>query len=268
MKARFVIIIVLVLAMLSGIIIWRNLHKAAPPPKLARKRAVKAAIPKVAEKARVAIVMDDFGYNMNHFDTLFSIRQPITLSILPDLPYSEKIAKLAREHGYEAILHLPLEAHNKEVKEEVDTIKSGMPEPQIKKRLSKEIASVPGLTGVSNHMGSKATEDKKLMTAIFRYLKNRNLYFFDSLTSEHSICREAAGSAGIKYARRDIFLDNTDKTDYIAKQLRSLERFALKKGRAIAICHDRNNTIKVLAKMMPAMAERGIKFVYLREMVK
>lgn len=233
-----------------------------------RKKAALPAITKKFKNPKVAIVMDDFGYNKNDLDTFFNIKRPVTLSILPGLKYSRQIANLATSRGYETILHLPLESYRKDVKEEVDTIKSGMPEKELLSRLSKDIASVPGLKGVSNHMGSKSTEDKQLVAAIFKYLKKNNLYFFDSLTARKSVCREVAASTGLRYARRDIFLDIPNNTRYIEKQLLELRRLAFKRGKVIAVCHDRKNTIETLAKAMPEMADEGIAFVYLSEMVK
>jgi len=231
-----------------------------------KKREAMPPSVKKFKNPRIAIVMDDFGYNMNNIETLFSIKEPVTLSILPSLRYSKQIAESAESRGYEVILHMPMESHNEEVREEADTIRTGMSEADVLSRLAKSIASVPGLDGVSNHTGSKATEDKDLMVRIFKYLKPRNLYFFDSLTSQKSICREAASSVGIRYARRDMFLDNSSDPEYIEKQLMTLERLAFKTGKVIAICHDRKNTVSVLTKMMPEMAGDGIRFVYLSEL--
>ena len=70
------------------------------------------------------------------------------------------------------------------------------------------------------------------------------------------------------YARREMFLDNDTSPDYIEKQVLSLRRVAFKKGSAVAVCHDRKNTITVLNKMMPELAEEGIRFVYLSKMVR
>jgi len=267
-KTKIAVAIIAAAFLISGIFLWHNISKAPQAPKIVKSKVAKKVKPKIEEKARVAIVMDDFGYNTHQLDAMFSIDEPITLSILPDLPYSRKVAESARQRGYEVILHLPLEPHRNDVSEEAGTIKSGMPEEEVRKKLTKDIARIPGLTGVSNHMGSKATEDAKLMLSIFKYLKKQRLYFFDSLTSEVSVCRETAKLAGIKYARRDIFLDNSEDPVYIEKQLKSFEEFALKNGKAIAVCHDRKNTVAVLAKVMPSMAKRGIKFVFLKEMVK
>ena len=234
-----------------------------------RKKGIVPPVPAVAQPSRaakVAIVIDDFGYNTNNLAAFFDIKEPLTFSILPNLPHSRDVAERARRHGCEVILHLPLESHRKDVVEEPDTIKPGESRKEVIARLAKDIGSVPGLTGVSNHMGSKATEDKALMSEIFMYLKKHDLYFFDSLTSDKSVCRETAKDAGLRFAKRDIFLDNSNDIQKIGIELADLEKLAFKRGRAIAICHDRKNTASALAKVLPQMVEDGIEFVYLSEM--
>jgi len=42
---------------------------------------------------------------------------------------------------------------------------------------------------------------------------------------------------------------------------------AFKRGRAIAICHDRKNTAAVLARIMPQMEREGIEFVKMSDLV-
>lgn len=236
-----------------------------------KKKAVTAA-PVVAAKptrgAKAVIVIDDFGYNTNNIEALFDIGLPVTLSILPNLPYSGKVADIARSRGYETILHLPLESLRKDVREEPVTIRSGDSEKTVAEKLDKDIRTVPGIRGVSNHTGSKATEDPELMSKIFANLKKRGLYFFDSLTSEKSVCREIARSSGIRFAKRDMFLDNSDNFNDILGELASFKKMVLKRSRAIAVCHDRKNTIKALAAAMPDMAEEGIEFVNLSELVR
>ena len=243
--------------------------KKIAEPRITKKKI--AAIPEAVKPSRVvrvAIVIDDFGYTMNNLPAFFDMNEPLTFSILPNLRHSRDVATAAKEHGCEIILHMPMASHRKDVKEEADTLKPGDNKKIVEARLAKAIESVPGLKGLSNHMGSKATEDKELMSGILTYLKKHNLYFFDSLTSDKSVCREVAGSIGIPFAQRDIFLDNSNKVDSIGIELADLEKLALKRGRAIAICHDRKNTAIALAKAMPQMAKDGIEFVYLSEMVK
>jgi len=222
----------------------------------------------VRKRPKVAIVIDDFGYNMNNVEAFFDIGMPITMAVLPQQRYSHRIAERARSRGYEVILHLPLESWRPEAKEETDTIRSGMSESEIIAMLKKEIADVPGLSGVNNHQGSKATEDKQVMTDVMEYLKKKGLYFCDSFTTAKSVCPEVASEVGIKFARRNKFIDNDNNAAAIERQLAELKTMAFARGKAIAIGHDRKTTVAVLAKVMPEMAKEGIEFVYLSEMVK
>jgi len=226
------------------------------------------AVEKVFNKPRIAIVVDDFGYSKNNIKVFLSLRQPITISILPEQRYSRDIADLARSRGLETILHLPLESDRTDVVEEADTIKSGMSEREILLTLAKEIACVPGVDGVNNHMGSKATANTAIMTTVLRYLKSRNLYFLDSMTTNKSVCMEAAKSLGVRCYKRDMFLDNSNNTAAIEKQLSDLKALAFKRGKAIAICHDRKNTAAVLSRLLPEMAQEGIEFVSLSDLEK
>ncbi|MDD5137042.1 MAG: divergent polysaccharide deacetylase family protein [Candidatus Omnitrophica bacterium] len=240
--------------------------KTAVTKAVKKKSPVVPVVTRPSRRAKVAIVIDDFGYNTNNLETFYAIKEPLTFSILPNLPHSRDVARSASQHGYEAILHLPMESVRNDVKEESGTIKSGEGRKEVIAQLVKDIESVPGLTGVSNHMGSKATEDKELMVVIASYLKKRDLYFFDSLTSEKSACREAAKEVGLRFAKRDVFLDNSNDVERIESELAGFEKLALKRGRAIAICHDRKNTAIALAKFIPQMAKDGVEFVYLSEM--
>lgn len=266
---------VLVLTTAAGFIYWRVAQAKKKPVVIKRviakepvKKKVLPAVQKKYPNPKVVIVMDDFGYNMNNLEELFAAKGAIAFSILPNAPYSRKLAQLARSKGYEVILHLPLEAHNKDASPEADTIKTGMNDKEVIALLDKDIKSIPGLIGVSNHEGSKATEDKALMSVIIKDLKKRKLFFFDSLTAQRSVCKEVAAAAGVPYAKRDMFLDNSNSIDYIEKQVLILRKLAFKTGRVVAICHDRKNTIAVLNRMMPELEADGIVFAHLSDIVK
>jgi len=239
-------------------------HLASP----ARYRKDQAAGSVKAGTARVAIVLDDFGYNMNNVDYLFEAGEPVTLSILPGLSYSGKVANAARENGYESILHLPLEPYDGGGRLEKNTIMSDMDEDEILSLLNAALESVPYVKGVSNHMGSKATGDARVMGIIFRELKKRGLFFLDSLSTSESVCGDVAREAGMGYARRSIFLDNESDPEYIRGQLQHLAEQAVETGSAIGIGHDRVNTVEVIREMAQDMKGRGIRFVFLSELVK
>ena len=218
--------------------------------------------------AKIAIALDDFGYNMNNLDMLFEIDSPLTISILPNLPYSERIARQAGKHSLEVMLHLPLEPHGEELSLEKGTLMVDMPPSEVKKLLSEAIEGVPGAEGVSNHMGSKATEDRNFMKTLFKELKKRDLYFLDNLVTNKSICEEVGREVGLRTMARNVFLDGMTDEDYIEKQLLHTARLAAKTGWAIAVGHDRPYTVKILAEVIPRLKEQGFKFVYISDLVR
>ena len=222
----------------------------------------------VEQLAKIAIVIDDFGYSLKNLDTLFGLEVPVTISILPNLPYSGKIAEKAARHNYEVILHLPLEPREDNKPLEEATIFCSMQEEEILRELERAIGSVPNLAGISNHMGSKATADERLMTIIFQRMKKSGLFFLDNLVIPDSVCEKIAGRIGIRFVRRSVFLDNESSADYIKSQINQLKYQALKTGWAVGVGHDRSPTLSAIKEMIPQLEKDGIKFVFLSELAK
>lgn len=219
-------------------------------------------------KGKVAIVIDDWGYNKNNLSKAIDIHRPITFSILPNLPFSKAISQEANSKGYELILHMPMEPYNLEVKKESVTICTDMKEKEIIELLERSVETVPDVKGISNHMGSKVTENKETMDIIFKWMKKRGLYFLDSMVTEKSICKEYAKNYKIRFAQRDVFLDNQQDADYIKGQLYQLALLAKKNGRAIGIGHDKAVTIQVLKGSIQELENAGVEFVYLSDLVQ
>ncbi len=143
-----------------------------------------------------------------------------------------------------------------------------MSEAQVVDNFNLAFSSVPDINGISNHMGSQATKDKKLMAIIFRELKQRKLFFLDNLVTSESVCRQLAKKAQIKFVARDFFLDNEDNHEYIKGQFDKLIAFALANGYAVGIGHAKLNTLKVLKYEMPLVQTKGIKFVFVSDLAK
>jgi len=258
LKYKVIIGVLFLIILIQAQVIYRLSYKKKPAPPI---RVV---------KARIAIVLDDWGYNLNNLETLAEIRQPLTLAILPHLAYSQKTADFAKKINKEIILHLPLEPKKKNdyLGWEKSTITVEMPEEKIKEILTEALDNLAGIKGVSNHMGSRATEDERTMTIIFKELKKRNLYFLDSFVTAGSICRKLANKLSLKFIVRDIFLDNEKNADYIKTQLKKLKNIALKKGQAVGIGHNSPLSLTVLKEEIPKMEKEGFKFVFLSELTE
>lgn len=223
---------------------------------------------------KVAIVLDDWGYNKRHLTQLFEIGRPVTVAVLPHLQFSEYVAREAKSHGYEILLHLPMEPASNPRKPESGMITRGMSRERVRELIDKALVSVPGVHGINNHMGSKATRDADLMTIVLGEIKGRGMFFLDSVTTGGSVCPEICSKLELKFTKRDVFLDvdlgkgeGTD-SEKISRRVEELCNIALKHGEAVGIGHDRMTTLSVLKDMLPKMEAKGIKFVYVSELVR
>lgn len=224
----------------------------------------------IEDKPKVAIVIDDWGYNLKCLNILEGLNVPITVSILPNLRYSSKTAKKAKELNQEVILHLPMdpETQGRTIGLEKNTITTEMSDEEVLENLKLAFASVPGACGVSNHMGSRATCDFRLMSVIFSELNKRKLFFLDNLVTNKSVCEELTGQMKTRFVSRDFFLDNLDEDEYIAGRFKELTELVLERGEAVAVGHARTKTMKALKEAIPRMQEEGIEFIFVSELVE
>ena len=225
-------------------------------------------------KARIAIVIDDWGYDGSVLPLLLKIKSPITIAVIPYHKFSKSIAREAKRKGYQVLLHLPLESRS-HIAAEKDTIECSMDEPEMRQKLKVLLKSVPGIVGVNNHQGSKATADLKTMNIVLSEIHKEKLFFLDSHTTSKSICLKAATAIGIQFAQSDSFIDlpplhfrEKEYREYIRKKLDQLSAVALKQGSAIGIGHDLHVTLELLRTEIPKLEEKGIQFVFLSELVQ
>ena len=250
-------------------------HYAERPVK--KEKIVRKAKP-VKEKraapkrtgARVAVILDDAGGNITDHNGLYSIKEPLTVSVLPCLPTSGKTAKALVDAGFEVILHLPMESLNGNYRRSGGGMVScSNADYEIRKTVLDDFSSVKWAVGFNNHMGSKATADERVMTDVFNSVKGRDLYFIDSRTSGKSVALKTAREFSIPSAENNIFLDSEAAQPFIESKFRSLIAMARQKGSAIGIGHvTRPATIAALKKLMPEYRKEGIEFVYASELVK
>ncbi len=225
--------------------------------------------PPVSAVAKIAIIIDDWGYSDANMNFLKEINIALDISVLPFLPYSKLAAEQAQLNNKEVMLHLPLEPHpNSQIRLENRVIFASMAKEGILKILDDALKSVPYAKGINNHMGSLATEKKSLMAVIFREMKKRKLFFVDSLVTEKSVCKDLAEELQLKFGERSVFLDNYSDSQYIRKQFLILINKAKKHGFAIGIGHDHLATLKAIKELAPEIEKQGVKFVFASELVK
>ncbi len=220
--------------------------------------------------ARVAIILDDAGGNIPDYNAICSIKEPLTISVLPDMPGSERTAKAMSDAGLEVMLHLPMESVNGSYRRSGGgMVNTSTSDQEIKKIMLEDLSSVKWVAGVNNHMGSKATSDERVMKDVLSVLKGTGLYFIDSRTSEKSVAYRTAREMHVHTAENNVFLDGETEPAYVAESLKRLVMMARKKGSAVGIGHaTRPSTIRMLKELMPEYEKQGIEFVYASELVK
>jgi len=217
---------------------------------------------------RLALVLDDLGYTLKNLEGIKDLGVPLTLAVLPGLKYSEAVCAFAEKNGIEVIVHLPMEPGRKGISLEKDTIMTDMKDSTIRQIVNDSFRTVPGARGVSNHMGSGATKDPRVLSVIFGEIRKRNMFFLDSFTTSGSVCGKVGVQAGITCLKRDVFIDNDPKVDAVIRQMETAGEKARLNGRAIAIGHDKDVTVTALKEVIPRMKKEGIRFVVLSDMIE
>jgi hypothetical protein len=217
---------------------------------------------------KLAIILDDMGYERAAADAAFKLQFPITLSVIPHLPFSTEVAEEAYRRGDQVLLHLPMEADAGETKAEPIELRVGMKADQVERDLDGMLETVPHAAGVNNHQGSRATADARLMAELMPALRQRGLFFIDSRTTAATVAYDAAEGAGVRSASRKVFLDDIPRRDAILSQLDLAARDATRDGFAIAIGHPHPATIAALVEAAPRLEGQGVRFVFVSDVVR
>lgn len=220
------------------------------------------------ENARLAIIIDDLGYDRAAADALLALGFPLTVSVLPHLPLSSEVAEEAYRRGDQVMLHLPMQSESPTARTEEVELRVGMNTKQVDSALAGMLETVPHTVGVNNHQGSRATADPALMAELMPELRRRGLFFVDSRTLASTIAYNTAERFGVRAASRKVFLDDSANSEAILRQLELAARDAERDGSAIAIGHPRPGTIAALAKGLPRLESRGIRLVFVSELVQ
>jgi polysaccharide deacetylase 2 family uncharacterized protein YibQ len=229
------------------------------PPALVRK----------VERKKIAILIDDIGYDPGALRRLLAIEAPLAFSVLPRIPHSRSSAEAVHQAGKEVLLHLPMEPHGYPDRNPGrGALFASMTAREIRKTLEEDMKSVPRAEGVNNHMGSKFMEEREPLRVVFDALRGQGLYFVDSVTTDASVARELAAEQNLRFAPRDLFIDNAEDRAWARVHLESLLETRGEWNELLLIGHPYPETVAALEEMIPRFKDRGIEFVPLSALVE
>ncbi len=221
---------------------------------------------------RIAIVIDDFGYSCTGLCKEFiEMDAPLTISVLPNCAHTAEAAEAAHRAGKEVMVHVPMQPLGyPDVNPGEGVLLIDHTREQLTNRIDAALAEVPHAAGANNHMGSAFTAYRIQMRVVMGRLKERGLYFLDSMTTPASVGLAEAERAGIPTTRNRMFidspLDESGRVD-VASQLEELVAIARKRGEAVGIGHPHPETLRVLKDVLPELREQGIELVFVSQLV-
>lgn len=217
--------------------------------------------------ATIALIIDDIGFSCRRARDFLDLNVPLTFSILPRLNKSYELAFEIHERGHEIMLHQPMEPTDPNIDPGPGALYVGYEEDRITEIMAENIFSLPHITGVNNHMGSKFTESRSKIKEFLGIIKETGFFFIDSLTTSRSKAYQTAKRLQIGTARRNIFLDNRQKESSILYQLSHLKAIARKFGCAIGIGHPFPETAHAIGRFVEDLEGSDISLVHVSNLI-
>lgn len=259
------------------VLIWSFVVSNLPLPQSPKKKAKKvdhaaALPPKTAAPKQhhgdIVVILDDVGFDHQPLAEAMAIDPNLNFAVLPNAHNAAAVADALDARGFEVLCHLPMEPEGfPRVSPGSNAVLTSMTSAQIADLTRADVAAVPHARGVNNHMGSRATADRRVMGSVLAALP-KGMYFIDSRTTGNTIAGDLARSMKIKTASRSVFLDDIAKDDAIRAQLHALMQAATDHGAAVGIGHMYPSTIRVLGAEAPQLRAAGFRFVRASEIVE
>ncbi|MCB5161209.1 divergent polysaccharide deacetylase family protein [Marinomonas algarum] len=218
------------------------------------------------KQPRIAILIDDLGYNRQGMTSSLDLPTEVALAILPSTPFAQKTAQTAQQQRRVTLLHAPME-NLRGLKLGPGGLYANMTEEELKATLKNDLDSLPGIQGVNNHMGSLLTTKANSMAWVMQTLQGRSLFFIDSLTNAKSVAKQTAQDYGLDTVSRDVFLDNIRTEKAIDHQFSRLITLAKRHGSAMAIGHPYPETTAYLKKRLANLEDDGVQLVPLSDLL-
>ncbi|WP_307786948.1 divergent polysaccharide deacetylase family protein [Pseudogracilibacillus auburnensis] len=121
-------------------------------------------------------MIDDLGNNMKGTDEILNLPIPLTVAIMPFMPTTKRDAELAHKNGHEVIVHMPMEPQRgKKSWLGPGAITSDLSDEEVRQRVLDAFTDVPHAVGMNNHMGSKITEDERIMKIVLEICQENGI---------------------------------------------------------------------------------------------
>ena len=215
----------------------------------------------------MVFIIDDAGNNLEELEPYLRFPGPLTIAVLPGLPYSAEAARRIRAAGKELFLHQPMEAAGGQPPGP-GAIYSDMSPAEVLEVLRRNIAEIGPVSGMNNHQGSKITADPQAMETVLAFCRDQGIRFLDSRTTAETAVPAAARKMGIKISERNIFIDNEQERAAMSRAIKGGLALAAGSGRSVMIGHVWSPELAaLLAELCPELIEQGYSLVTASDLI-
>lgn len=244
----------------SGVGFYIRRAIASVIPVLVLHSSFIAPVAAETRQPRLIVVIDDLGDNLSKGMAAINLPGPVAYAFLPHTPHSVTLAEMAHSQGKEVMLHAPM-ANTASLRLGPGALTNQLNRDQLQKVLQSDIAAIPHVSGVNNHMGSLLTQQRHKMDWVMDVLAEEGLFFLDSVTTTKTMAWKSAYSKGIPWLMRDVFLDHKQTTEFVDQQFQYGLKLARQQGFAVLIGHTYPVTVEYLREALPRLGVQGIQLV-------
>jgi polysaccharide deacetylase 2 family uncharacterized protein YibQ len=203
---------------------------------------------------RVALVVGGLG--LNAVTTRAAIERlpgEVTLSFVPYAEGLQAWIDLARAHGHEVMLEIPMEPTGYPDNDPGPyTLLANAEADDLRQRMDWLLGRASGYFGVTNYLGDRFVTSDAGMGAFLGNLRSRGLAFIDDGTARR---RQGAWSR----ASADSIIDETQNPAAILSRLNALEATARQRGAAMGTGFSYPVTVEAAARWASGLEARGIQ---------
>ncbi len=232
-----------------------------------RTIAQAASTPPSPQRPRIALIIDDIGFNPARARAFLDIGVPMTFAVLPRLAHSVELAREIYDQGQLVMLHQPMEPFDASLDPGPGALFVRDDPGKITSTVRENLAEIPWAEGVNNHMGSRFTASPEKMSQVLPVIRDEGLFFVDSLTSGRSKAYPTARRLHMPVVRRNVFLDNRREEDRVLHCLNQLHAHARRHGQAVGIGHPHIETARAVARFVASLPQGAVRFVHVSEIL-
>ncbi len=205
-------------------------------------------------KPRVALIVGGLGLNAATTRAAIERLPPeVTLSFVPYAEGLQGWIDLARAHGHEVMIEIPMEPTGYPANDPGPYTLLASAEPaEVEAKMNWLLSRATGYFGVTNYLGDRFLTSDAGMTAFTGVLRQRGIAFLDDGSMSRSRGAWARASA-------NRIIDEQQSPAAIVGQLNALEALAKSRGQALGSGFSYPVTVEAVARWTAGLDARGLQ---------